>query len=135
MTQTSPDNPGFSRRDSLQIGALSLLGLLAPGSARPAAAATPSMLTGTGARKGDGNKLAPDQGVRVTERPADYITPKGLKVDREIINFNDIKFNLNGYDLGNHIVVMPQKLGGGVNLLDLGSGRALASLWYWNYGD
>jgi len=135
MPDSAPQSSGLSRRESLQIGVLSLLGLLAPGAAKPAAAADAPPPMGVGAAKGNGNKLAPDHGVRVTERPADYITPKGLKVDREIINFSDIKFKLNGYDLGNRILVMPQKMGGGVNLIDLGSGRALASLWYWNYGD
>ena len=103
MTKPAPESGGLSRRESLQIGALSLLGLLAPGGAKPAEAAPPPAATGAGAAKGDGNKLAPDHGVRVTERPADYITPKGLKVDREIVNFSDIKFKLNGYDLGNQI--------------------------------
>ena len=135
MAENAPNSSSLSRRESLQIGALSLLGLLAPGSVGPAAAATTTSTSGIGASKGNGNKLAPDHGVRVTERPNDYVTPKGLKVEREIINFSDIKFKLNGYDLGNRILVMPQKMGGGVNLIDLGSGRALASLWYWNYGD
>ena len=124
----------MSRRQSLQLGALSMLGLLTTGGAKAADAAS-SSATGNGATTGDGHKLVPDQGVRVTERPKDYITPKGLKVEREIVNISDLKFNLNGYDLGNRILVMPQKMGGGVNLLDLGTGRALASLWYWNYGD
>ncbi len=73
--------------------------------------------------------------MRVTDRPADYITPKGLKVDLEIVNVSDLRFKLNGYDLGHRILVMPQKMGGGVNLIDLGKGLALASLWDWNYGD
>ena len=108
-----------------------MLGLLTTGVAKPADAASSATATGSGATTGDGHKLVPDQGVRVTERPKDYITPKGLKVEREIVNISDLKFNLNGYDLGNRILVMPQKMGGGVNLLDLGTGRALASLWYW----
>jgi hypothetical protein len=135
MSEPAPQSSGLSRRESLQIGALSLLGLLAPGAVKPAEAAPAPTAAGTAAAKGNGNKIAPDHGVRVTERPSDYVTPKGLKVDREIVNVSDIKFKLNGYDLGNRILVMPQKMGGGVNLIDLGSGRALASLWYWNYGD
>ena len=125
----------MSRRQSLQLGAVSMLGLLTAGATQPAQAASPATATGNGAMTGDGHKLVPDQGVRVTERPKNYITSKGLKVDREIVNISDLKFNLNGYDLGDRILVMPQKMGGGVNLLDLGTGRALASLWYWNYGD
>ena len=135
MTDSEQQLSGMSRRQSLQLGAISMLGLLTAGATQPAQAASPATATGNGAMTGDGNKLVPDQGVRVTERPKNYITPKGLKVDREIVNISDLKFNLNGYDLGDRILVMPQKMGGGVNLLDLGTGRALASLWYWNYGD
>jgi len=135
MTKSSSQSAGFSRRESLQLGAFSVLGLLTAGNAKPADAATPDSTTGLAAKKGDGHKLVPDQGVRLTDKPDNYKTSKSLKIDREIINIGDIKFNLNGYDLGNHILVMPQKMGGGVNLLDLGTGRALASLWYWNYGD
>ena len=135
MTDSEQQLSGMSRRQSLQLGAISMLGLLTAGATKPAQAASPATATGNGAMTGDGNKLVPDQGVRVTERPKNYITPKGLKVDREIVNISDLKFNLNGYDLGDRILVMPQKMGGGVNLLDLGTGRALASLWYWNYGD
>jgi hypothetical protein len=134
MTESSPHSSGLSRRESLQVGALALLGLLTTGSASPAEAAAPaasSSAVGTGGAQ----PPTPDQGVRVTDRPADYLTPKGLKVEREIVNVSDLKFKLNGTDLGNRILVMPQKMGGGVNLLDLGTGRALASLWYWNYGD
>jgi len=111
-----------------------MFGLLTAG-VQQAQGATPATALGNGASTGDGNKLVPDQGVRVTDRPKNYMTPKGLKVEREIVNISDLKFNLNGYDLGDRILVMPQKMGGGVNLLDLGTGRALASLWYWNYGD
>jgi DNA-binding beta-propeller fold protein YncE len=135
MTDSEQQLSGMSRRQSLQLGAISMLGLLTAGATQPAQAASPATATGNGAMTGDGHKLVPDQGVRVTERPKNYITPKGLKVDREIVNISDLKFNLNGYDLGDRILVMPQKMGGGVNLLDLGTGRALASLWYWNYGD
>jgi hypothetical protein len=135
MTDPSPRDRGLSRRDALQAGALSALGLLAAGVKPAAAAEPPRSAVGEGAQKGSGDRLAPDQGVRVTDRPRDYATPKSLKIDREIINFSDLPFRLNGYTLGRHIVVMPQKMGGGVNLIDLGSGRALASLWYWNYGD
>ncbi len=123
-----------TRRDALKLSALGVFGLLG---LRPAQKAEAADLSGLGnaASRGDGNKKAPDHGVRVTERPKDYITSKGLKVDREIVNITDLKFQLNGRDLGQHLVVMPQKMGGGVNVLDLATGRSLASLWYWNYGD
>ena len=107
----------MSRRQSLQLGALSMLGLLTTGGAKAADAASSSTATGNGATTGDGHKLVPDQGVRVTERPKDYITPKGLKVEREIVNISDLKFNLNGYDLGNRSCDVAED-GGGVNLFD-----------------
>ena len=102
-----------------------MFGLLTAG-VQQAQGATPATALGNGASTGDGNKLVPDQGVRVTDRPKNYMTPKGLKVEREIVNISDLKFNLNGYDLGDRILVMPQKMGGGVNLLDL----APAELWH-----
>jgi len=40
-----------------------------------------------------------------------------------------------GVNLGKGIVALPQKLGGGVSLTDLETGKSLASLWYSNYGE
>lgn len=37
--------------------------------------------------------------------------------------------------LGNWIYLTPQKLGGGTHAVDLGSGKTLAWISYWNYGD
>jgi hypothetical protein len=45
------------------------------------------------------------------------------------------KLMVGGVFLGHHVVVMPQKLGGGVTVTDLATGRSLGSLWYSNYGD
>jgi hypothetical protein len=39
-----------------------------------------------------------------------------------------------GVNLGKGIIALPQKLGGGVSLTDLETGKSLASLWYSNYG-
>lgn len=36
--------------------------------------------------------------------------------------------------MGKGIVALPQKLGGGVTLTDLETGKSLASIWYSNYG-
>ena len=80
MTDSEQQLSGMSRRQSLQLGAISMLGLLTAGATQPAQAASPATATGNGAMTGDGHKLVPDQGVRVTERPKNYITPKGLKV-------------------------------------------------------
>src|SRR4051794_40404627 len=38
-------------------------------------------------------------------------------------------------ELGNYIYLTPQKLGGGTHAVDLGSGKTLAWIAYWNYGD
>ncbi|KAF8073208.1 hypothetical protein HT031_000869 [Scenedesmus sp. PABB004] len=45
------------------------------------------------------------------------------------------KMYVGGVNLGKGVIAMPQKLGGGVTLTDLETGRTLASLWYSNYGD
>ncbi len=37
--------------------------------------------------------------------------------------------------LGNYIYLTPTKLGGGTHAVDLGTGRTLAWISYWNYGD
>lgn len=38
-------------------------------------------------------------------------------------------------EIGNYIMVAPTKFGGSTYALDLGSGKTLASIYYWNYGD
>ena len=38
-------------------------------------------------------------------------------------------------DLGNWICLVPTKLGGGAHAYDMGSGKTLAWISYWNYGD
>lgn len=38
-------------------------------------------------------------------------------------------------DLGNWICLVPTKLGGGAHAYDMGTGKALAWIAYWNYGD
>ena len=38
-------------------------------------------------------------------------------------------------EFGNYILLVPTKFGGGTYALDLGSGKTLAWISYWNYGD
>jgi hypothetical protein len=40
------------------------------------------------------------------------------------------KVFVGGVNLGRQVVFMAQKLGGGVTVMDLESGRSLASIWY-----
>ena len=55
-----------------------MFGLLTAG-VQQAQGATPATALGNGASTGDGNKLVPDQGVRVTDRPKNYMTPQGAE--------------------------------------------------------
>ena len=45
------------------------------------------------------------------------------------------RFRLCKEDLGDYIYLAPEKLGGGSHAVDLGSGKTLAWISYWNYGD
>lgn len=45
------------------------------------------------------------------------------------------KLYVGGVNLGKGVIALPQKLGGGVTLTDIETGKSLASLWYSNYGD
>jgi hypothetical protein len=38
-------------------------------------------------------------------------------------------------DLGDYVYLAPEKLGGGAHAVDLGTGKTLAWISYWNYGD
>ena len=78
MSDSKQQISGISRRESLQLGVLSMFGLLTAG-VKQAQGATPATALGNGASTGDGNKLVPDQGVRVTDRPKNYMTPQGAE--------------------------------------------------------
>ncbi len=53
-------------------------------------------------------------------------------VERELINpLADIR----GRQFGNWVLLMPTKLGGGTYAVNLSTGRTLAWISYWNYGD
>ena len=123
----------FARRDVLKFSALSILGAIG-WKPRPAYALDDPN-RGTLFNSNYSSSKTPDQGIRLTDRPNDYTTSKSIKINREIINIRELPFKLNGRSIGNYIVAMPQKMGGGINAIDLGTGRSLASLWYWNYGD
>ena len=66
------------------------------------------------------------------------IPPQGLKhagdyhVVRELI---DPRVDIGGRSLGNWVLLLPTKLGGGTYAIDLNSNRVLGNIWYWNYGD
>jgi hypothetical protein len=45
------------------------------------------------------------------------------------------KLRLCKEDLGDYIYLAPEKLGGGSHAVDLGAGKTLAWIAYWNYGD
>ncbi|KAI9030567.1 hypothetical protein DFJ74DRAFT_702858 [Hyaloraphidium curvatum] len=59
----------------------------------------------------------------------------GDDIPRYDWNWDNYTMKLNGFDLGDQLVVYPTKLGLGVNVLDLKRGLTLASLWYSNWGD
>ncbi len=53
----------------------------------------------------------------------------------EPIIVNAEKFRQSAHDLGKYLYLTPQKLGGGTHVVDLDSGKTLAWISYWNYGD
>ncbi len=57
----------------------------------------------------------------------------GGTADTEIINAGQLKQSFE--QLGRYIYLTPEKLGGGTHAVDLFSGRTLAWISYWNYGD
>ncbi len=112
----TPAQPSaLNRRSLLQIAATSVLGV---GLARPALAAeTPPTLPAQGVALEPG--YSPNQPIH-----------------RKVSNIDDYLFRLpNGDVIGDHILLCPQKMGGGTHALDLKTGTVMASIWYWNYGD
>jgi hypothetical protein len=51
----------------------------------------------------------------------------------EIVNAQ--KFKQSMHELGSYIYLTPEKLGGGTHAVDLKTGKTLAWISYWNYGD
>src|SRR5215813_8844994 len=61
-----------------------------------------------------------------------YSEVQSHNIDRELIN---PRADIGGRGFGNWVLLMPTKLGGGTYAVDLGTGRALAWISYWPYGD
>jgi len=79
------------------------------------------MLTGQG---------VPDQGAR--HAGATYTEPQRHPIDRELVN---PQADVGGRRFGDWVLLMPTKMGGGTYAVNLNTGRALAWVSYWNYGD
>src|SRR5438128_2653629 len=58
--------------------------------------------------------------------------PQRHPIDRELIN---PQADIGGRKFGNWVLLMPTKLGGGTYAVNLNTGRTLAWISYWNYGD
>src|SRR3954466_2807315 len=61
-----------------------------------------------------------------------YTEAQRHPIDREFVN---PKADVGGRNFGNWVLLMPTKLGGGTYAVNLETGRALAWISYWNYGD
>src|SRR5262249_51949104 len=72
----------------------------------------------------------PDQGAR----PAGSTStePQRHPIDRELVN---PQADVGGRRFGDWVLLMPTKMGGGTYAVNLNTGRALAWISYWNYGD
>jgi hypothetical protein len=53
-------------------------------------------------------------------------------IERELVN---PQAEIRGRNFGNWVLLMPTKLGGGTYAVNLNTGRTLAWISYWNYGD
>jgi hypothetical protein len=78
----------------------------------------------------NGGKLAPCPG-NDTRHCLNHMQPD---IPRYQYDIDAHRFVVGGHKLEG-VIVLPQKLGGGVTAVDLRTGRSLASLWYSNYGD
>jgi len=58
--------------------------------------------------------------------------PQRHPIDRELIN---PQADMGGRKFGNWVLLMPTKLSGGTYAVNLNTGRTLAWISYWNYGD
>jgi thiocyanate desulfurase len=61
-----------------------------------------------------------------------YTEAQRHNIERELVN---PKADIGGRGFGNWVLLMPTKLGGGTYAVDLNTGRALAWISYWTYGD
>ena len=61
-----------------------------------------------------------------------YTEPQRHNIERELVN---PKADIRGRGFGNWVLLMPTKMSGGTYAVDLNTGRALAWVSYWNYGD
>jgi len=72
----------------------------------------------------------PDHGLR--HGGATYAEAQRHPIDRELVN---PQADIGGRRFGDWVLLMPTKLGGGTYAVNLNTGRALAWISYWNYGD
>ena len=72
----------------------------------------------------------PPQGLQ--HGGATYTEAQRHNIDRELVN---PQADVGGRKFGEWVLLMPTKLGGGTYAVDLNTGRALAWISYWNYGD
>src|SRR5207237_6339201 len=61
-----------------------------------------------------------------------YTEAQRHNIERELIN---PKADIGGRGFGDWVLLMPTKMGGGTYAVNLNTGRALAWVSYWNYGD
>src|SRR5262249_11636099 len=72
----------------------------------------------------------PDHGAR--HAGSTYTEPQRHPIDRELVN---PQADVGGRRFGDWVLLMPTKMGGGTYAVNLNTGRALAWVSYWNYGD
>src|SRR5262249_5750500 len=61
-----------------------------------------------------------------------YTEPQRHPIDRELVN---PQADVGGRRFGDWVLLMPTKMSGGTYAVNLNTGRALAWISYWNYGD
>ena len=67
--------------------------------------------------------------------PQNFVFPDEHAVHPSVKVIDAGKLRMCKVDLGNYIYLAPEKLGGGAHAVDFGSGKTLAWIAYWNYGD
>src|SRR6516162_7244418 len=72
----------------------------------------------------------PDHGAR--HAGSTNTEPQRHPIDRELVN---PQADVGGRRFGDWVLLMPTKMGGGTYAVNLNTGRALAWVSYWNYGD
>jgi thiocyanate desulfurase len=72
----------------------------------------------------------PDHGAR--HAGATSTDPQRHPIDRELVN---PQADVGGRRFGDWVLLMPTKMSGGTYAVNLNTGRALAWVSYWNYGD